>query len=80
VGASSRITVADVRQAERCVNAALHAAGSPYRVRVEGRYGYLGIDEYRGDVCVRTVSTGHTRRDAYQYLLAMNAALELVAS
>jgi hypothetical protein len=27
-----------------------------------------------------TVSTGHTRRDAYQYLLAMNAALELVAS
>jgi hypothetical protein len=47
---------------------------------MEGRYGYLGIDEYRGDVCVRTVSTGHTRRDAYQYLLAMNAALELVAS
>lgn len=75
---SDRITLANVRQAEERLNASLAYIGAEYRVRVEGRYGYLGIDKYRGDSCAGTISTGHTRRDAYQYLGAMNAALDLL--
>lgn len=75
---SDRITIANVRQAEERLNRSLAYLGSPVRVRVEGRYGHLGIDLYRDDACLRTISTGHTRKDAYQYLGAMNESLTLL--
>lgn len=75
---SDRITLGNVHQAEERLNQSLAVLGVPVRVRSEGRYGYIGIDLYRDDACLRTLSTGLSRRDAYQYLGAMNDALCLL--
>jgi hypothetical protein len=48
------------------------------RVVPEGRYGYIGLDLYDAHGMVRTLSTGLTKRQAYDYLGAMLETLDIV--
>ena len=46
-------------------------------LRTQGRNGYTGLDLYDGSSMVRTLTIG-TKREVYEYLGAMIAALEIV--
>lgn len=77
----SRAKMSDVREAEAFLNRALAEGGSLYRVKVEGRYGYQGIDKYDlQDRNMGTVKTGLTRGEAVTYLDAMLAGIDLFMS
>jgi len=49
-----------------------------YRVVPQGRYGYIGLDLFDGEAMLRTLSTGLSKRQAYDYLLAMAETMALV--
>lgn len=65
-----RITRADVDRIAQTVSDKLPAG---YRLQVQGRNGYFGLDRYKGDVMLDVVRTG-TKRDLYTYLQGMRAA------
>jgi hypothetical protein len=46
-------------------------------VRAERRNGYVGLDLYDADGCIRTLDTGSTS-EVYRYLGGMLAALDIV--
>jgi hypothetical protein len=48
------------------------------RIVPEGRYGYIGLDLYDQVGAVRTLSSGLSKRQAYDYLLAMFETLVIV--
>ena len=61
-----RITRKDISEVE----AQLSNKNGYRKYRAEGRYGYIGIDEYSSDNrCLRTYRTGLTKKEAYYCLL-----------
>jgi hypothetical protein len=47
-------------------------------VVAEGRYGYIGIVLYDERGCIRTLSSGHSTREAYNFLRGMFESLLIV--
>jgi hypothetical protein len=74
-----RITNTRLKAAAESLNRRLEGRGSPARVVIERRYGYVAIDEAdeRGAVR-RTLTTGHTAREAWEALQNMMRALDLL--
>lgn len=73
-----RKTLSDLQQVQDNLNRRLSERGSKAQVRYERRYGYVGIDEYHGDSCQRTLTTGHTTGEAYDAMWNMIRALDLL--
>ena len=72
---AERITRANVEARAEAVNRGLRDG---LRVVVEGRYGYTALDLYDERGMVRTLTTGVTKREAYDYLGAMIETLWIV--
>ena len=74
----ARKTLADLTAVQDNLNRRLAERGSQSQVRFERRYGYVGVDEYRGDLCQRTLTTGNTTGEAYDAMWNMIRALDLL--
>lgn len=55
----------DVKELEGIINKNLRDG---YKIIVGHRYDYLGIDLYNNDEMVKTLITGLSRKEAYQWL------------
>lgn len=75
----TRTTNGELAAVTENLNRRLEAMGSGARVVVERRYGYVGIDEADAEGAIqRTLTTGLTKREAYDALWNMIRALDLV--
>lgn len=76
---TTRVTKADLDAVLGNLNRRLWAHGSPSRVTLERRYGYVALDEANAaGHPVRTLTTGNTAREAYDAMWNMIRALDLL--
>ena len=71
---TERINSATLDNRTANVNRRIEATGR--RLEVGRRNGYVALDEYRGEACIRTVTVG-TKREIADYLTAMMAGIDL---
>lgn len=78
---SARVTNADLAAVAENLNRRLEGFRSPARVVVEHRYDYFAVDETDEAGRVRrTLTTGLTKREAYEAMWNMIRALDLIES
>lgn len=60
----------------RRINHGWATDGFRHHVQVEYRNGHVAVDEYEGDICLRTLTVG-TKREVADFLHAMMVGIDL---
>lgn len=74
---SERINSAAIANRVANVNRRIESTGR--HLKAQRRNGYVGLDEYQGEACIRTVTVG-TKREIADFLHAMMVGIDLSRS